>query len=77
MKKPDIFQQFNPTTRTELSKSQAVRLWDVFFVGPFFIYLGLKKGLNPTEKFLSMSIGAATIYYNGRNFIYNKQQMEF
>jgi len=68
----DFTQQVNRTSIKELSKSQSVRLWDIFFVGPFFIYLSTQD-LRPIEKFISGTIGFATIYYNGRNFIYNKE----
>lgn len=71
MRQPKLFQQHNPTTLTEISKSQTVRLWDVFFVGPFFIYLATQD-LKPIEKFISAAIGVGTIYYNGRNFVANK-----
>jgi hypothetical protein len=72
MKHPsNFFQQINPSTQLELSKSQSVRLWDIFFVGPFFIYLAAQD-LKPIEKFISASIGIGTIYYNGRNYVANK-----
>ena len=68
----DFFQQQNQTTIVEISKSQNVRLWDIFFVGPFFIYLAQKKGLSNIEKLISAGIGAGTIYYNGRNYLKNR-----
>ena len=61
------------TTITEISKSQNIRLLDVFFIGPFMIYISKKaKGLNKIESFTLLALGVATIYYNGRNYLDNK-----
>lgn len=51
-------------------KTQTVRLWDVFFIGPLMIWGGVhgveKKSLAGTTLAL---LGAATIIYNGRNYL--------
>ena len=53
-------------TIAEVSKSQNIRLLDVFFIGPFMIYIGYKaKGLTNLERYMMYGLGIATIYYNG------------
>ena len=65
------------TTFKELSKSQNIRLLDVFFIGPFMIYVSQKaKGINNLEKFTLLGLGIATIYYNGKNYLDNKKRKE-
>ena len=59
---------------TEVSKSQAVRLLDVFFIAPFLAYVGFKANvLSQTEKVILFSIAGATLFYNGRNFLETKK----
>ena len=58
------------TTVEEVSKSQFIRLLDVFFIGPYMIYISKKaKGLNKLESFTLLALGVATIYYNGKNYL--------
>ena len=65
------------TTFKELSKSQNIRLLDVFFIGPFMIYVSQKaKGINNLEKFTLLGLCIATIYYNGKNYLDNKKRKE-
>lgn len=55
-------------------KSQTVRLIDVFFIGPFIIYMGTREK-NIIFSGTSAFIGLATIIYNGFNYInYKKNQ---
>ena len=62
-------------TITELSKSQNIRLLDVFFIGPFMIYIGYKaKGLTELERYMMYGLGIATIYYNGKNYLKNENR---
>lgn len=56
-------------------KSQTVRLVDVFFIGPFMIYIGLRDK-NPVFTITSVFIGMATIVYNGFNYITYKQNKD-
>lgn len=66
------------TSITELQKSQSVRLIDVFIIAPICIYAGLKynKAL-PTWLSLSLiTIGAATFFYNGKNYLENKRTLD-
>jgi hypothetical protein len=63
-----------PTSPQELSKSQTIRLVDVFLIAPFLVFIGLKKGLlSKTEKYIVILIGVATLYYNGKNYLKNRQ----
>ena len=56
----------------EFQKSQIVRLYDIFLLAPFLLYVGYKaKGLKNWEKYGIYLIGITTILYNGRNFLKN------
>ena len=54
-------------------KSQAVRLIDVFLLGPFLILYALKTQLHVTmcEFAVLILIAIATILYNGYNYLAN------
>ena len=55
------------------AKPQALRLWDVFFFGPFLITAGM---LNK-NKFIKTGLvagGLMTMVYNGRNYLLNKKR---
>ena len=56
----------------EIKKSQKVRLWDVFILGPAMVYIGVNNKLKPWEKAILIGGGLGTIYYNGRNYLRNK-----
>jgi hypothetical protein len=57
-----------------IGKPQAVRLWDVFFLGPFLIYGGAyKSNLPPIARLGLIISGGLTIWYNGRNYLYNRK----
>lgn len=60
--------------QSEIEKSQLVRLIDVFFIGPFLIYVAMKADLGKVTKFVLLIIGIATIIYNGSNYIQNMKQ---
>lgn len=50
-------------------KTQAIRLADVFALGPFMIYLAMKSNrLSSLEKLALGGIGVATIFYNWKNY---------
>ena len=56
------------------SKPQALRLWDVFFLGPFLIYLGYtSKSMHGLARGGLVTTGALTILYNGRNYLLNEK----
>ena len=65
--------QKTQSTITEISKSQKVRLIDVFFIAPFLFYIAYKaSGISDIERIILFIIALATLYYNGRNYISNK-----
>ena len=65
----------NLTMQQELSKSQNIRLIDIFFIAPFLIYVSAKaKGLTPLERNGLLIIGIATLIYNGKNYLINKNE---
>lgn len=68
-----MFHVENKPSGTETAKSQHIRLLDVFVLGPFMIYVGHKaKGLTDFERNAMYAMGAATIWYNGRNYVTTK-----
>ena len=64
------------TTITEISKSQNIRLIDVFVIAPICIYAGTFKTLPTWLRYSLFTIGVATAYYNGKNYINNKKLNE-
>jgi hypothetical protein len=56
------------------TKSQWIRLIDIFIIGPLMIYIGYKyntSGLIDTiAKIVLIFFGSTTITYNARNFFY-------
>ncbi len=70
------FTESDIETVTEYSKSQTVRLIDVFVIAPILIYAGVKYQ-KTMPKLLSLSlvaIGVATAVYNGKNYLNNKKK---
>ena len=60
------------STQTEISKSQTIRLIDVFFIAPVCIYAGTHKELPEWLRISLIGIGVATMYYNGKNYLSNQ-----
>jgi len=54
-------------------KAQEIRLLDVFFIGPFMMWAGMQSRLTPTAKTLLILLGAATVVYNGSNYLKAEQ----
>lgn len=52
---------------------QDIRLIDVFILAPFLIYVSTKKELSLPIRLTLLCFGAATIIYNGKNYLKNKQ----
>lgn len=50
-------------------KSQAIRRLDILALGPLMIYVGMRDGLPTEARRALVFAGAATITYNGRNFL--------
>ena len=64
------------TEITEVKKSQNVRLWDIFGLGPAMIYIGANEKIKPWQKLLLIGAGVGTIYYNGKNYLKNREAMK-
>ena len=63
------------STIKEYQKSQNVRLYDIVLLGPFLLYIALKKGrLTQLDKIAVGLIAVGTIIYNGRNYLNNKNE---
>jgi hypothetical protein len=61
-------------TIEEYQKSQNIRIIDVTFIAPVCVYAGLKATQLPNWIRISLvGIGLATFYYNGKNYLINKQ----
>lgn len=55
------------------SKTQYVRLVDIFIYGPYLTYLAFQKEyvFSIFEKIFILFLGITTISYNGRNYLKN------
>lgn len=64
-------------TISEVSKSQTIRLADIFIIGPTMIGVGhLYEPEEKFAKFLKYSLivyGWATVIYNSKNYLENKK----
>ena len=52
---------------------QQVRLLDVFVVAPLLFYVGSQKSLSREIRIGLFGLGAATLLYNGFNYLKNNQ----
>ena len=59
-------------TIQEYQKSQNIRLLDVFLIGPVMIYGAYKSNMHPALRATLAIFGICTIYYNGKNYLINK-----
>jgi hypothetical protein len=57
----------------EISKSQTIRLIDVFWIGPLMVYAGSQKKFSPLVNSSLIVFGIATILYNGKNYLLNRE----
>ena len=58
-------------------KAQAVRLADVFLVGPLMIYAASKLPRREDKAAAALGVaGIATVIYNGRNFILTNRETD-
>jgi len=74
MEKVELFET-DISNIKEYQKSQAVRLWDIFFIAPFLVYVAYNtKGLKNWERTGLYVIGITTLLYNGRNYLKNKNR---
>jgi hypothetical protein len=55
------------------SKTQYVRLVDIFIYGPYLTYLAFQKEyiFSIVEKIFILFLGITTISYNGKNYVKN------
>lgn len=60
-------------TVIETQKSQIIRLADVFLIAPYLIYLSTKQKISSTDKTLLITLGLATLVYNGANYLKNRK----
>ena len=58
-----------PQQQTMIGKAQYVRLIDVLALGPFMMWTSTCRGLPPWARTVMWWSGAATIVYNGRNYL--------
>jgi len=63
-------------TVTEVSKSQNIRLVDVFILAPIMIYASTFKALPIWVRVSLMGMGVATAVYNAKNFLENKSNLQ-
>ena len=70
-----MIDEVRETTVKEMSKSQNIRLLDVFFIAPFLFYVGAKaKGITQMERYIVYAIAVTTLIYNGRNYLINRKR---
>ena len=70
-----MIDEVRETTVKEMSKSQNIRLLDVFFIAPFLFYVGAKaKGITQMERYIVYTIAVTTLIYNGRNYLINRKR---
>ena len=63
--------------KEKVSKSQPVRLMDVFLLGPFMIWFGvIATGVSSIVKVIMIIVGVATIIYNGWNYLVNEKVID-
>jgi uncharacterized membrane protein len=55
---------------TQGTKSQTIRLVDIFLIGPLMIYFGQKSKPLSVFSMLLVFFGATTITYNLKNYIF-------
>lgn len=48
---------------------QAVRLFDVFLLGPFMVWMGIARSAPRWASILLALAGLGTIWYNGLNYL--------
>jgi hypothetical protein len=63
------------STIVEIQKSQRIRLLDVFVIAPILVYAGTHKSLPKWLRLSLYGIGVATAYYNGKNYLKNKETL--
>jgi|SRR3989304_5085388 len=72
----DVIDEKSEETITEVSKSQYVRLADVFIIAPVLIYAGTFKQLPKWLRVALIGFGVATAVYNAKNFLANRSNLQ-
>lgn len=65
--------EISKTTKVAGLDVQDVRILDVVIIAPFLIYVGMRKELPQTIRLMLIGLGLATLFYNGYNYLKNKQ----
>jgi hypothetical protein len=60
---------------TEAEKTQAIRLIDIFAIGPALIYAGFSRKFSPLFSDALTLTGILTIVYNGANYVAKQRSM--
>jgi len=71
-----IIDEETQETVTEVSKSQNIRLIDVFVLAPIMVYAGTFKSLPTWVRISLIGMGVATAFYNGKNFLENRKNLQ-
>ena len=53
----------------EVAKTQQIRLFDVFLIGPYLVWLAARS--RPPHREILFGLGVLTILYNGQNYLRN------
>ena len=57
-------------------KSQRVRLFDVFLLGPALMWIASARRLSDIQRAILFAAGAGTIFYNWRNYSELQRRLE-
>lgn len=72
----DIVDEKTQETIEEVSKSQNIRIIDVFVIAPIIIYAGTFKALPIWVRLSLIGIGVAAAVYNAKNFLENRSNLQ-
>lgn len=60
-----------------MEKTQAIRVLDVLVLGPIMVWAGARRGGLPDWAKVALLVGgAATIVYNGKNFVEKQAELD-
>ena len=62
---------------SQIRKGQNVRLFDVWLLGPWLVYLALRPGrrLSDIERAALVAVGVGTVVFNGANYLKVEQEL--
>jgi hypothetical protein len=62
---------------SQIRKGQSVRLFDVWLLGPWLLYLALRPGrrLSDIERAALVAVGIGTVVFNGANYLRVEEEM--